>query len=683
MLRAGPFGEVVTGMSLIERLERAQRAAAAKNDEAADRHDPASDHATSSSGPVPTSSAAPRADVALPADPAAPGANAADLTEPASASSMAAASPAPVMMLTPAAPPVDGPRRAGLRAPRSPARDELIHQVRLRLQTEVVGAFKMLLEVKDGDVRAAIEPMVDRVVEQGGFAVTREERARLVDEMVHDVTGFGPLEPLLADPTITEVMVNGPDHIYIERGGKIERIDTIFLNDQHVLRVIERIIAPLGRRIDESSPRVDARLPDGSRVNAIIEPLSLVGPVITVRKFSQTPYTVDDLVRFGTATPEMFEFLHACIEARLNLFVSGGTGSGKTTTLNVLSSFIGNDERIVTIEDAAELQLRQEHVITLEARPPNLEGEGEITIRNLLRNAMHMRPDRIIVGECRAGEALDMLQAMTTGHDGSLSTGHANTPKDMLRRLETMVLMTGYKMPLRAIREQIASAVDVIVHTARLKDGQRKIVNITEVYGIEEDQILTQDIFRFVQTDYRDGKIVGSLQPTGVRPTFMAQFQRAGVELPPDEYGIPPEDPEKPIRPLKSRFGARPSSKVEFGRGAGRRRPRGRRRAARSTSRPSAPVDPETGEVAPWIGPGADPSVHGQPQGPTRGRRQLAGERSSGRTGRCQDPADFDEFNEEWNHWFPTDPPLGQLTMMPPLQRRAGFGVSLGVIATI
>src|SRR4029079_12573387 len=296
------------------------------------------------------------------------------------------------------------------------------------------------------------------------------------------------------------VMVNGPNHVYIERAGKIERVDAYFLNDEHVHRIIDRIITPLGRRVDETSPRVDARLPDGSRVNAIIAPLSLIGPVITVRKFSKTPYTVDNLISFGTSTPEMFEFLRACIEARLNVFVSGGTGSGQTTFLNVLSSFIPNEQRIVTIEDAAELQLRQEHVITLESRPANLEGEGEITIRDLLRNGMHMRPDRIIVGDCRSGEALDMLQAMTTGQDGSLSTGHANTPRDMLRRLETMVLMTGYDLPLRAIREQVASAVDLIVHTARLKDGSRKVVNITEVYGIEDDEILTKDVFAFKQS---------------------------------------------------------------------------------------------------------------------------------------------------------------------------------------
>jgi pilus assembly protein CpaF len=545
-------------MTLMQRLERAQQraaaeAAAATQAEVGATSDPATTKpdATSTDGRASANSTAlttgtspmPTTDPGIPA------------TSEVALPTASGAVPVMATSTPPTTTSVPSKRHAssgGLRAPQAPAREDMIHEARILLQKEVVGAFKVLLDAKDGDVRKTIEPMVDRVVEEGGFAVTREERARLVDQMVHDVTGFGPIEPFLADPTVTEVMVNGPEHIYIERGGKIHRVDSAFLNDQHVHRVIERIIAPLGRRIDESSPRVDARLPDGSRVNAIIAPLSLIGPVITVRKFSQTPFTVDDLVSFGTATPEMFDFLHACIEARLNLFVSGGTGSGKTTTLNVLSSFIGNDERIVTIEDAAELQLRQDHVITLEARPPNLEGEGEITIRNLLRNAMHMRPDRIIVGECRAGEALDMLQAMTTGHDGSMSTGHANTPKDMLRRLETMVLMTGYKMPLRAIREQIATAVDVIVHTARLKDGQRKIVNITEVYGIEEDEILTHDIFTFVQTGYRDGKIEGSLQPTGIRPTFMSQFVRAGIELPPGEYGIPPEDPENPIVPLKS-----------------------------------------------------------------------------------------------------------------------------------
>jgi pilus assembly protein CpaF len=305
------------------------------------------------------------------------------------------------------------------------------------------------------------------------------------------------------------------------------------------MRIIQRIIAPIGRRVDESSPMVDARLADGSRVNAIIPPLSLVGPVITIRKFSATPFTVDDLIRFGTATPEMFEFLEACVKARLNIFVAGGTGSGKTTMLNILSSFIPDDERIVTIEDAAELQLRQEHVITLEARPSNIEGKGAIPIRELVRNALRMRPDRIVVGECRSGEALDMLQAMNTGHDGSMSTGHANTPRDMLSRLETMVLMAGMDLPLRAIREQISSAVDLIVHQNRLKDGSRKIVNITEVQGMEGDVIVMQDVFVFEQTDVVEGKIIGRLKPTGIRPQFVERFEVAGIHLPSNIFGSP------------------------------------------------------------------------------------------------------------------------------------------------
>ena len=431
------------------------------------------------------------------------------------------------------------------------------------------------------------------------YALTHDERQRLVDELIGEIGGLGPLDPLLLDETITEVMVNGPRHLYIERAGKIIRVDNYFLNDEHVLRIIDRIITPLGRRIDASSPRVDARLPDGSRVNAVIEPLSLVGPVITVRKFPAKPITVDDMISFGTATAEMFEFLSACVEARLNVFVSGGTGSGKTTCLNVLSSFIPEDERIVTIEDAAELQLRQSHVVKLEARPPNIEGQGEITIRDLLRNALHMRPDRIIVGECRSGEALDMLQAMTTGQDGSLSTGHANTPADMLRRLETMVLMTGYELPLRAIRDQIASAVDLIVHTARLKDGSRKIVNITEVYGIDDDEILTQDIFAFQQTAFRDGKVEGQLKPTGIRPTFMAKFKASGIAMPPGEYGIPPEDPAHPIQSGKNkgRWGTgdtlMPIDASRASVGLGRAVAAGGMVYVSSIG----PVDPETGQV--------------------------------------------------------------------------------------
>ena len=590
-------------------------------------------------------------------------------------------------------PPARPPEGAGQGSPtpvpvlgaisRSPVREDLMRDIRMKLQAEVVNAFDTLLDIKPAEVRERMEAIVDRTITANGFAVTRDERVRLIDEMSNDVTGFGPLEPLLKDETITEVMVNGPRNIYIERNGKIHKVESAFLNDEHVMRVIDRIITPMGRRIDETSPRVDARLPDGSRVNAIVEPLSLVGPVITVRKFSAKPYTVDDLIRFGTATPEMFEFLRACIEARLNLFVSGGTGSGKTTTLTVLSSVIPNDERIVTIEDAAELQLRQEHVITLESRPPNLEGEGEITIRQLLRNAMHLRPDRIIVGECRAGEALDMLQAMTTGHDGSLSTGHANSPNDMLRRLETMVLMTGYQLPLRAIREQIASAVDLIVHTARLQDGSRKVVNITEVYGIEDDEILTQDIFVFEQTGITDGKIDGELRPTGVRPTFMGQFEKNGVKLPPGDFGIPPEDKTKPggaPQPLKTRWGAseRPAATDAAGLplGLGRAVTAGGMVYVSSIG----PVDPKTGQV-----------MSGQVKDQTRQcmanlKAKLESVGSSldkvvWANWSLRDPSEFDAFNEEWIRWFPAEAPVGQGTLMPPQQRRAGFRISLGVIA--
>jgi enamine deaminase RidA (YjgF/YER057c/UK114 family) len=403
--------------------------------------------------------------------------------------------------------------------------------------------------------------------------------------------------------------------------------------------------------------------------------------VITVRKFATKPFTVDDLIRFGTATPEMFEFLRACIEARLNVFVSGGTGSGKTTTLNVLSSFIPNDERIVTIEDAAELQLRQEHVVTLESRPPNLEGEGEITIRHLLRNAMHMRPDRIIVGECRSGEALDMLQAMTTGHDGSLSTGHANSPKDMLRRLETMVLMTGYELPLRAIREQIASAVDLIVHTARLKDGSRRVVNITEIYGIEDDEILTQDVFAFEQTGIRDGKIEGALNPTGIRPTFMAQFQKNGVKLPPGEFGIPAEADAKPgpRHPRKGRWGGDTSQANDASTlplGFGRAVTAGGMIYVSSMG----PIDAGTGQVV----TGGVKDQTAQCLRNLQAKLEAAGsslDKCVWANWSLRDPTEFDTFNEEWVRWFPGDGPIGQSTMMPPQQRRAGFRVSIGVIA--
>jgi pilus assembly protein CpaF len=561
------------------------------------------------------------------------------------------------------------------------AREELLRAVRQRLQEEVSRASSQLFDAATAtEVQARVEAIIDRVIRAEGFAVTGSERLRLVEELVGEIGGLGPLAPLLADDSITEIMVNGPSHIYIERRGKIERVNRAFLNDEHVLRIIDRIVTPIGRRIDQSSPRVDARLPDGSRVNAVIPPLSLVGPVITIRKFSATPFTVDDLVGFGTATAEMFDFLKACVEAKLNVFVSGGTGSGKTTTLNVVSAFIPEEERIITIEDAAELQLNQKHVVTLESRPPNLEGHGEITIRDLLRNALHMRPDRIIVGECRSGEALDMIQAMTIGQEGSLSTGHANSPPDMLRRLETMVLMAGVELPLRSIREQIASAVDLIVHTARLKDGSRKVVNITEVYGIEDDDILMQDIFVFEQTAFVDGKIEGRLKPTGIRPTFMGRFAARGMQLPPGEFGIPPEDPEHPTHRGKGRSGpgetppppdaSRPS--VGHGRAV--------KAGGMVYVSSMGPVDPETGQVV----SGAIKEQARQCLQNLKAKLEAEGsslDKVVWANWSLREPAEFDTFNEEWVRWFPGDAPIGQGTLMPPLQRRAGFRISIGVIA--
>jgi pilus assembly protein CpaF len=420
----------------------------------------------------------------------------------------------------------------------APVRESL-REVKFRIQTRVIQDLDPKLDLANQvEVRRQIEEIFGRVIDEEGLALTRAERVRMLEQITDEIIGLGPLEPLLRDETVTEVMVNGPRQVYIERSGRLELTNVVFQNDDHVMRIIDRIISPIGRRIDESSPMVDARLTDGSRVNAIIPPLSLIGPVITIRKFSASPFTVDDLIRFGTATPEMFDFLRACVEARLNIFVSGGTGSGKTTTLNVLSSFIPNDERIITVEDAAELQLRQEHVVTLESRPSNIEGKGAIPIRELVRNCLRMRPDRIIVGECRGGEALDMLQAMNTGHDGSMSTGHANTPRDMLSRLETMVLMAGVDLPLRAIREQVSSAVDLIVHQSRMKDGSRRIEFITEVQGMEGDIVVMQDVFLFEQTGVVDGKIQGRLRATGIRPKFVEKFEVKGIHLPRGLFGF-------------------------------------------------------------------------------------------------------------------------------------------------
>src|SRR5438128_3348051 len=421
---------------------------------------------------------------------------------------------------------------------RGPVR-ESFRDVKFRIQSRVIQDLDPKLDLSNQvEVRRQIEEIFGKVIDEEGLALTRAERVRMLEQITDEIIGLGPLEPLLRDEGITEIMVNGPRQVYIERSGKLELTNVTFQNDEHVMRIIDRIISPIGRRVDESSPMVDARLVDGSRVNAVIPPISLVGPVVTIRKFSATPLTTDDLIRYGTSTPEMFDFLRACVEGRLNIFVSGGTGSGKTTMLNVLSSFIPNDERIVTIEDAAELQLRQEHVISLESRPANIEGKGAIPIRELVRNALRMRPDRIIVGECRAGEALDMLQAMNTGHDGSMSTGHANAPRDMLARLETMVLMAGMDLPVRAIREQISSAVDLIVHQSRLKDGTRKITHITEVQGMEGDVIVMQDVFVFEQTGVVEGKIQGRLKPTGIRPKFVEKFEVMGIHMAPNIFGF-------------------------------------------------------------------------------------------------------------------------------------------------
>jgi pilus assembly protein CpaF len=390
--------------------------------------------------------------------------------------------------------------------------------------------------LKDDDI-AAIVPKIDEmavelILEDESFR-GKIDRKKVVEELINDLTGFGPINPLLLDPEISEVMVNGPNQVYVERGGKIEITYVQFRDDEHVMNIIDKIVAPIGRRVDESSPMVDARLPDGSRVNVIIPPLSLKGPIITIRKFSKDPFTIDNLIDFGTITRDMAIFLEACVKAKLNIFVSGGTGSGKTTTLNVLSSFIPSDERIVTIEDAAELQLWQDHVVSLESRPSNIEGKGAITIRDLVRNSLRMRPERIVIGEVRGGEALDMLQAMNTGHDGSLATGHSNSPRDMISRLETMVLMGGIDLPVKAIREQIAGAIDVIIQQSRLKDGSRRITNITEVQGMEGDVIVLQDIFSFRQIGVDEhGKIAGKLAPTGIRPKFYERLETSGIHIP-------------------------------------------------------------------------------------------------------------------------------------------------------
>jgi len=428
-------------------------------------------------------------------------------------------------------------RRAA--APQTKAEQNTLADLKTRVQHRLLAELDPGMDISQAaEVRRTIRDLFEQVLREENIVLSRPERQRLFEAIAAEILGFGPLQPLLEDEAITEIMVNGPKNVYVERQGKLQRVPISFEDNEHVMRIIDRIVAPLGRRVDESSPYVDARLPDGSRVNIVIPPISLVGPIVTIRKFFKTPLTVQDLVTFGSITPEAVQFLEACVKARLNIVISGGTGSGKTTLLNILSGFIPADERIVTVENAAELQLRQEHVVTLESRPPNIEGRGEVTIRQLVINTLRMRPDRIIVGEVRGAEALDMLQAMNTGHEGSMTTVHSNSPRDTLARLETMTLMAGMDLPVRAIREQVASAIDLIVHQSRMRDGSRKIVAISEVSGMEGDVISMTDLFVFQHGGFREGKVFGRLVPTGLRPKFVDKIEAAGIHLPASIFGI-------------------------------------------------------------------------------------------------------------------------------------------------
>lgn len=404
-----------------------------------------------------------------------------------------------------------------------------------KIQNKVIGELDIdFTEISEDneELKSEIQYIISKHIELESLNLTNSQKKKIQEELLNEIIGFGPITSLLNDPEVTEIMVNGPKQIFVERTGKLTLSTSVFKDNNHVLHVIKKIVGAIGRRIDESSPMVDARLKNGSRVNAIIPPLAIDGPSITIRKFAEDPFMVDDLIGFGTLNSKMAELLRACVVGRLNIIVSGGTGSGKTTTLNVLSSFIPEDERIVTIEDAAELQLLQTHIVRLETRPANIEGKGEISIRDLVKNSLRMRPDRIVVGEVRSGEALDMLQAMNTGHDGSLTTAHANTPRDMLSRLETMVLMSGMNLPIKAVRDQVSSAVNLIVQQSRLQDGSRRITHITEVLGMEGDVIILQDIFKFVQKGIDGkGKVVGDFEFTGIIPRFLKQLRNHGIEI--------------------------------------------------------------------------------------------------------------------------------------------------------
>jgi pilus assembly protein CpaF len=420
-------------------------------------------------------------------------------------------------------------------------RDPILDELRQKIHTHLIEELGPTLY----DKRLSEEDMQKRVHDALHAALAKEkaplsaaDKAQLIQDVSDDILGYGPIDQLLKDTDVTEVMVNGPDLVYVERHGKLDKTGSSFVDDSHLRRIIDKIVGQVGRRIDESTPMVDARLPDGSRVNAVIHPLAIGGPFLTIRKFSADPFQVEDLINFGSLNHQSAQFLEACVKGRLNCVVSGGTGSGKTTLLNVMSSFIPVDERIVTIEDAKELQLHQEHVLALEARPPNIEGKGQVTIRDLVRNCLRMRPDRIVVGEVRAGEALDMLQAMNTGHDGSITTVHSNSPRDTLARVETMTLMSGFDLPVRAIREQMASAIDVIVHLSRLRDGSRRVTHVTEVQGMEGDVITLQDIFLFdfgMGVD-EGGRFKGHLKPTGIRPKFAEKMADYGIKLKADMF---------------------------------------------------------------------------------------------------------------------------------------------------
>ena len=423
---------------------------------------------------------------------------------------------------------------------REAGRPSVLSDLRTRIHRRVVDEIKnKFSDVKDAKMETEAIRVANQVIDDEAVPILKADRDRVIEEIIDDVFGYGPIESLLKDDSISEVMVNSCNSIYIEREGKLELTEVQFRDDAHVLQIIEKIVAPLGRRIDESSPMVDARLPDGSRVNAIIPPLALKGPCLTIRKFSQNPLTIANMVEYGTLTEKMANLLQACVLGKLNIMVSGGTGSGKTTTLNALSSFIPNTDRIVTIEDAAELQLRQDHVVILETRPANIEGKGAITIRDLVKNSLRMRPDRIVVGEVRGGEALDMLQAMNTGHEGSLTTAHANSPRDALSRLETMVLMAGMELPIRAIREQVSSAIDLVVHQSRLQDGSRRITHLAEVQGMESDIITLQDIYQFHQQGKDEkNKVRGEFRATGIRPKFMEKLAARGIQVPNDTFNV-------------------------------------------------------------------------------------------------------------------------------------------------